>query len=248
MEVFILFILMAKEWDQEKWEKKWDNMDPWERDMAVRNTAEFYGIEGTRPGGRPGEFWDEDERRTDEVLRDLNDHWSNGAVGTYLMASGQDLPLASDAAGMVGVHRALEANHPNLSGGNFNEQSDVWLAGRAAWEDAFEDLEDDDDDEPVVTPEPEPEEEDEPYIASKIIADANEHTDDYHDRILSGERSEAVFGKGAAAASPYVINLKSNLQPSIQTNTRNAIDLVLGRPNPHLDQVYRNHNPNIYRV
>ena len=239
MEVFILFILMAKEWDQEKWEKKWDKMDPWERDMAIRNTADFYGIEGARPGGRPGEFWEEDERRTDEVLRDLNDHWTNGAVGTYLMASGQDLPLASDAAGMIGVHKQLESGHE--SGGAFNNQSDVFLQAANAWDGAFDNIEFEG---PVEEPEVEPEPviEEEPYVVSTTVSDARDNVEAIHNARRNGTyRSDAIFGGPAAAnelAGKFVLNLSNGMIPSVQSNVRNSIDLVLGNKNPELDRKF----------
>ena len=45
MEVLILFIAMAKEWDQEKWDEKWDKMDLYERRQATREVYDFYDVD-----------------------------------------------------------------------------------------------------------------------------------------------------------------------------------------------------------
>lgn len=231
------------EWNDDKWQNKWDKKDPFDKELAINNAAEFYGIEGTNSGGRPGEFWDDPKRTQDEVLRDLNTHWANGAVGTYLMASGQGLPHATDAGGMIGVHKQLGNNHQNLSGGSFNNESDVFLAAANAWEGAFDDMEFQG---PVEEPEvePEPDVEEDPYVVSTTVQTARDNTDFIHEARRNGTyRSDSIFNPQNAAndlAGKFVLNLAAGLQPSVQSNVRNSIDLVLGNKNPELDRKFGN--------
>lgn len=110
-------------------------MEPWERHVAARNMAEFYGVDlgATGANRRPGaNYSGEDVKSDQDIYREINDKMANGAVADYLRYSGKDLPHASDFEGMHALHKDMKKEHKKSSGGSFNNASDIFgLSQRA---------------------------------------------------------------------------------------------------------------------
>ena len=124
---------MAKDY-----EKKWKQKDPYDKWRARGELADFYGVDpgatgaNTRPGAN---YSGKPVKNHLDIQREINDAMANGAAGDYLRYSGQDLPHADDMGGMWAVHKEMEDDHQQNSGGSFNNASDVFgVANRAHYE------------------------------------------------------------------------------------------------------------------
>ena len=237
--------------------KDWDDKGYWGKQNSIREIGDAlgvdysrYGVEGettSRPG-MPGSRGYEPEDYETAVINAMANDWD---VRESLLAgktAGNDrfedlsdgINTAEEA---YNIWNALEKTHSNDlgNGGNFSSANDLSNVSGYLWNDAFENLEFQG---PIEEPEVEVEEEveEDPYVVSTTIQNARDNTEAIHEARRNGtNRSDAIFNPQQAAgdlAGKFVINLSAGLQPSVQSNVRNSIDLVLGNKNPELDRQF----------